>query len=421
MLAACAAVPASHSPGPIVVPSTAPLRSSAPSATPIGVSPRPIPTPRPVQTPGPTPQTTAAMPDPALWTRTGDLLEARDSHAAALLMDGRVLVAGGRKLDPTPFEGVRSRILDSVELYDVATGRWTAGPPMQRAREDHDAVTLLDGRVLVVGGNTVRFDGSNNIAVNVKSAEVFDPVTGRWTLHRSPTATLTWATATLLRDGRVLIIGWSGKDYPNEQVITFFDPATDAWTVEPSSKLVRALHATQLLADGRVLVVGGTGLGGHVASPLDDAAIYDPVAGTWTDVGPMRAAGYNMRTDLLPDGRVLVEFGVSQVFDPAARTWTHGGAVPDEDELEATVALSDGRIIGFPDPGRFVEATGLTYDPDAQDWVVLGSFRAVSRMTLTLLTDDRVLVAGGYVGCYRSNPCAGGEVGESWLIDLPPP
>ena len=102
-----------------------------------------------------------------------------------------MLVAGGVNVDT---------VLDSAELYDPATGTWSATGSMHDARTNHTATLLLNGKVLVVGGN-----GSESI---LTSAELYDPATGTW----SPTGSLNVAryyhTATLLADGRVLVAGW---------------------------------------------------------------------------------------------------------------------------------------------------------------------------------------------------------------------
>src|ERR1051325_9478096 len=73
---------------------------------------------------------------------------ARDSHTATLLPNGRLLVAGGRNMRV----GDASGALRSVEIYDPATGKWSDAPPLNVARFDHVAVLLRDGTVLVVGG-----------------------------------------------------------------------------------------------------------------------------------------------------------------------------------------------------------------------------------------------------------------------------
>jgi Kelch motif len=80
------------------------------------------------------------------WTATGSLTTTRIDHTATLLSNGKVLVAGG-------FVGtLPNPVLASAELYDPATGAWSATGSMVHARHLHTATLLHDGRVLVAGG-----------------------------------------------------------------------------------------------------------------------------------------------------------------------------------------------------------------------------------------------------------------------------
>src|SRR5436305_1915604 len=77
------------------------------------------------------------------WSITGNLNTARISHTATLLLNGKVLIAGGR--DDTG-------ILNSAELYDPATGTWSLIGKLNIARSLPTATLLPSGKVLVVGG-----------------------------------------------------------------------------------------------------------------------------------------------------------------------------------------------------------------------------------------------------------------------------
>jgi hypothetical protein len=85
----------------------------------------------------------AELYDPAsgTWTATGRLKTARFTHAATLLHD-RVLVVGG-------FGNI---VLASAELYDPATGTWTAAGSLNTARYVHTVTSLQNRKVLVAGG-----------------------------------------------------------------------------------------------------------------------------------------------------------------------------------------------------------------------------------------------------------------------------
>lgn len=98
-----------------------------------------------------------AVLDP-LWTTTGSMSVARQDHAAIVLSTGKVLVAGGRSTS-TGTTG-----LATAELYDPATGTWSATGSMTGGRWFHSAVQLgtsanatTSGKVLVAGGINLRF------------------------------------------------------------------------------------------------------------------------------------------------------------------------------------------------------------------------------------------------------------------------
>jgi Kelch motif len=78
------------------------------------------------------------------FTNTGSMITGRYWGAAALLPNGEVLVAGGYNSSST--------YLSSAELYNPATGTWTATAPMNYARNNFTATLLPNGEVLVVGG-----------------------------------------------------------------------------------------------------------------------------------------------------------------------------------------------------------------------------------------------------------------------------
>ena len=121
-------------------------------------------------------------------------------HAATMLSDGRILVAGGWKTAVGKTDGTSA--LASAELYDPASGTFTPTGDMTVPRAFPTATLLPDGRVLIAGG----WNGSNAVA----SAEIYDPASGTFTPTGDLTAAREGNTATLLSDGRVLITG--GRD-----------------------------------------------------------------------------------------------------------------------------------------------------------------------------------------------------------------
>src|SRR5215470_18781353 len=102
-------------------------------------------------------------------------------------------------------------------------GTWSATGSMSTPRALHTATLLLDGKVLVVGG---LYSGRNPTA----TAELYDPSTGSWYPTGSMSGPRSRHTATLLSDGRVLVVG--GRDQSGEAVASaeLYDPHTDTTT-----------------------------------------------------------------------------------------------------------------------------------------------------------------------------------------------
>src|SRR5690349_12485635 len=100
-----------------------------------------------------------------VFTYTGSLGTPRYRHAATLLADGKVLVAGGAY-------DIFNADLSTAELYNPATGTWSPTGSLARERESHTATLLPNGKVLVAGG-VVR----GGYTITLASAELYDPAT----------------------------------------------------------------------------------------------------------------------------------------------------------------------------------------------------------------------------------------------------
>jgi hypothetical protein len=129
-------------------------------------------------------------PSTGTWSPSGSLNQARHSHTATLLENGKVLVAGG----------YRDVALSSAELYDPSTGSWTPTGSMTDGRALHWASLLPSGKVLVPGGEC-------GTGCFLAGAELYDPALETW----SPTGSLNQArvrySSTVLDTGTVLLAG----------------------------------------------------------------------------------------------------------------------------------------------------------------------------------------------------------------------
>jgi hypothetical protein len=173
---------------------------------------------------------------------TGKMLTARSEDTATLLTNGKVLITGG-------LGGVA---LATAELYDPTTQTFSATGSMATARNYHTATLLTTepntGNVLVAGGN------SKNAV-----AELYDPVMGGFSTTSAMTSTRQRHTATLLSDGTVLMAGGSEFD-SNVDILgaaELFDPNSGTFTGTGGMLTPRIVHTATLLKDGTVLVTGG--------------------------------------------------------------------------------------------------------------------------------------------------------------------
>jgi len=100
-------------------------------------------------------------------------------------------------------------------------------------------------------------------------------------------------------------------------------PVTNpSWISTGDLNTARHLHTATLLSDGKVLVVGGRNGTGDTANTLDSAELYDPATGTWSVTGNLNWARSWHTATLLPNGKVLVAGGLDRTSPPHTVT-TH--------------------------------------------------------------------------------------------------
>lgn len=362
------------------------------------------------------------------WTRAADMATRRTAPIAAVLQDGRVLVAGGYDLDtptapwthspggladpgaamyaayrPVPTETAAARgilanvtpagpnipVLATAELYNPVTDTWSATGPLRLARFGDAAITLTDGRVLVVPDvhnlNTFMgdFGWDGRPAVEHELAqtlsEVYDPRTGRFSvagelppLDWSPLTALGYrringtrayaGSLVALGDGSALLVGesifWS--DYVEDEagggstgwgyyVRTLrFDPSSDEWTEVDRSVLVdrfledadRRLEQVATghvlpgalaarMADGKVLVAGGlSSLGDYDVDAVasEKAWTYDPAADTWAALPSLPEPRVGGAAIALADGSIVLVGGLPERARPGSHDDCGSGA-----------------------------------------------------------------------------------------------
>ena len=177
-----------------------------------------------------------------------------------------VLLADGGVLFPGQYP---------AQLYNPASDVFS--PIGMMAHEESTAAVLMNGQVLFAGGETVG---------RMADAELYDPASRTFAPTRSMAAPRVWHSLTLLPNGMVLAAGgetdtcsasgcWFAGSVSTAEL---YDPAAGAFVATPTMIAARETHTATVLKDGRVLLAGGVSYGGIgiFGGSLASAELYSP-------------------------------------------------------------------------------------------------------------------------------------------------
>ncbi len=359
------------------------------------------------------------------WHQAAPLFASRYHHAATMLLDGRILVAGGI--------GEGGETLASAEIFDPESGRWESTGSLSKERSRFTATLLPSGKVLVVGGR------AND---DLNTAELYDPVQGTWSDAGSVGEPRRRHTATLLASGEVLVVGGYG-DGQYRSTVMLYSPA-DGGSWQPLASLAepRREHTATLLASGKVLVGGGRGsLGAKSSFELFDPAhpengwerfehqpararhsatllpsgnvlvgggegeetsveVYDPGTGGWSSLTSTSLSYAGHTATLLPSGNVLLAGKMgTELYDPAGSSVEVPLELPRTNHTATLLPSGDLLVVGGEDPSDFEAMSDvriLTAESPSDPLASSGTLATSRhRHAATLLSTGAVLVAGG--------------------------
>jgi hypothetical protein len=304
------------------------------------------------------------------WATTG--VQAKGGAGQlTVLRSGKVLLTGPLGNETYDFETGRTAV-SGAELYDPATGRWSScseaaasqdcpGPMVATRYPGHTATLLKDGRVLIAGGYEAP-----------RSAEIYDPATGKFAKTGDLNTDRSGHTATLLLDGRVQVAGGEPDadlrgGSPGNSVETY-NPATGGWTVEKPMLEGVQYHTATLLDNGKkVLVAGGRiPVNSLLITDNDTSQLYDSLFDVWTRCpseatatpacpAPLLQGRYWNPATLLADGRILAAGGVkanggvvrstAELYDPGRGVWTQTGRMGQARYYHTAARLPNGKVL----------------------------------------------------------------------------
>jgi len=322
---------------------------------------------------------------------------------------------------------------------------WISATSLQIPRSLSSSVLLPSGKVMIIGGTQDPFSSAASIGDQVVSTvEFYDPSNGSRSTSASQIPARSGFTATLLANGKVLVVGGTARDTtPAPPVI--YDPASDSWSPAAPSPFTTGGQLAALLADGKVMIVP--------TSTLRDAAyanqlpcnsgpyLYDPVADAWSTVPSPpgtcssnipaalnfagAALGFRPETlSVLTDGRVMLlgaaypQIGAPpvpswEIYDPRTGLWDQVTNLPLPIENFVATAIANNRVlvtggddarIGMDSQGNNIvvytyrRSDAFVCQPGTGCNQVASMYTPRQAYSATLLADNRVLLAGGLNG-----------------------
>lgn len=326
-----------------------------------------------------------------------------NSHA------GFVLITGG--------QGDGKFALAAAELYDPTATTFSAASPMNFARTDHTATMLPGDRILVAGGVNAEGHALSSAEIYVPATGEFTPVSFALRVPRSRHSATLISGCGCPADGKVLLAGGvAGNQGDTLRSAELFDPATGKFTLIGAMKWTRALHSATLIASGplagQVLVAGGTS--DEAGGDLTTAEFYDPATGMFSPTGSMATPREEHTATWLDPalvkgsmaGKVLIAGGgdisavtdTAEIFDPQTGSFAPVGAMTTKRTLHVAALLPNGQVLiaGGQSAETSFPITAELFEPGKAAFLATGQMNNVHiGATATVLENGRVLIAGG--------------------------
>jgi hypothetical protein len=320
---------------------------------------------------------------------TPPVVQADDGYAFWV----EIHIRAAERTVPVPSSMARLTVLPG---FIPTSGSFAATGSLAAARNFHTATLLQDGRVLIVGGSGA-FGGF------LSSAELYDPATGLFTPTGSLLRARSQHTATLLASGKVLVAGGytDGSSPAGAATAELYDPVTGTFSAAGTLARPRAQHSAVRLSNGKVLLSRGDML--QISVPDGTAELYDPMTQAFSLTGSTITPRAAHQALLLTDGRVALVGGNTtsssnaDIYDPTSATFATLALSTAPAIGSASLMLPNGKalLVGGQNAGNFVQAAQSVDFATGSTAMLAPLLFVRSGASATLVAADRVLVFGG--------------------------
>lgn len=227
-----------------------------------------------------------------------------------------------------------------------------------------------------------------------------------WTTANSPGGFYPQAPF-LLTDGRLLINNAEAVNWDAITPDSAGSYATGSWSAVADAPIYRLYNASAVLNDGRVFFVGGEY--STNGSDTNEAAIYDPLANTWTNVpSPSWKHVGDAPCAVLPNGTVMVGSIANQktaIYNPVSNKWSAGALMlPTEysSTEESWQMLPGNKILTTVCYGP-ADYFGQLYDAKTKTWLPAGIAPGIVNL-YSAEVGPEVLLPTGNVVAFGASP-----------------
>jgi N-acetylneuraminic acid mutarotase len=249
--------------------------------------------------------------------------------------------------------GADDETLNVVEMYDASSDTWSEGPVIPTPRGWAGSV-LLDGRIYVIGGKTVRtpeekprtgYDGRYTVRVETEALDLSTHTWVRCAPLREPKAGLTVTTS----GGLIYALGGNNMEAGHLcDTVEIYDPARNVWSIGPP--LPRPLQgATSTCINERIYLTGGLSEADKSQMFRDETYRLDPTTGHWESLTPLPTPRCSLASVVV--GRTWYTFGgrnpagcyhdCVEIYDVDTDTWTRGVPLPEKKAWLGAAAVKD--------------------------------------------------------------------------------